>query len=61
MLELKGDFVNYIAGVKTSSLSRELAGTLKVSSSLDKRYWRVAGQGHTEKSKCSFQPFKLDI
>ena len=32
MLELKGDFVNYTPGVKTSSLPRGLVGNLKMSS-----------------------------
>ena len=32
MLELKGDFVNYTPGIKTSSLPRGLVGNLKMSS-----------------------------
>lgn len=51
MLELKGEFVSYIAGVKTSSLSRGLAGNLKVLSCSSKSYCRATGK--ISESKCS--------
>lgn len=54
--KLKGDFVNYIAGVKTSSLSRGLASNLKVPHNLGKRYWKAEG---TQKSRCSISAIQV--
>lgn len=61
MLELKGDFVNYIAGVRTSSVSMGLASHLKVSPSPGEIYLRAVGKVANRKARVPFKAFKLNI